>query len=186
MVASKILGWVDRRSADRDVGRYRRRHEILRVAEPQTTMTRSAADWLYRYRWWPWLVTLLVLPLQLWPAAYWFDVRAVHIASATVGEPLPMLVDRDVKRPFRGQWHATIRQWDGVGWVTWCNAEGKSNYRPEAKLPRNLALQWWTDGHCHPLPVGRYKVTTTWTIIDVPLMPDRSTSIDSNLFEVRP
>ena len=149
-------------------------------------MTRLIADWMYRHRWWPWLFTLLILPLQLWPASWWLEVSTVQITSAKYGEPLPMLVDRKIHRAFSGTWHATIRQWDGTGWVTWCNADGKSNYRPEAKFPKNLALQWWTSGQCHPLPAGRYKMTTTWSILDLGFLPDRAISVDSNIFEVVP
>ena len=182
-----FLGWVDRRIADCDVGWHRRRHEVLRLADPKVTpMIRTLADWLYRYRWWPWLITLLILPMQLWPASYWLDVKTVHIKSAKFDTPLLMLVDRTVSRPFLGQWHATIRQWDGDGWVTWCNADGKSNYRPEARLPANLSLKWWTDGQCHPLAVGRYKVTTTWTIFGGDMLPDKSVTVDSNIFFVEP
>lgn len=183
MVKAEILGWVDRRNADRNVGQHRRRGEVSRL-DPK--MTRTVADWLYRYRWWPWLVTILLLPLMLWPASYWLDVQAIVVRSAQVGQPLSMVVDREVRRPFLGNWHVTIRQWDGAGWLTWCNASGKSNYRKDARYPKDLALQWWTDGQCHPLPPGRYKVTTAWTIQNEGLVPDKIVVADSNIFEVTP
>ena len=182
MVSAEKLGWVDRRCADRDVGQHRRRGEIHRLDQE---MTRTVADWLYRFRWWPWLVTLLLLPPMLWPAAWWIHVKDVMIRSAAYGSPLPMVVDREVRRPFLGEWHVTIRQWDGAGWLTWCNASGRSNYRPDARYPKNLSLQWWTDGQCHPLPVGRYKVTTAWTV-EGDLLPDKHVAVDSNIFEVTP
>lgn len=95
-----------------------------------------------------------------------------------------MTVDREIKRPFRGSWQVTLRQWDGAGWVTWCNAQGASNYRPDSRFPKDLSLQWWTNGQCHPVPQGRYKVTTTWVIKDIPWMPEKTVTADSNIFEV--
>lgn len=148
-------------------------------------MTRTVADWLYQYRWWPWAVTVLVLPLMLWPAAYWLEVRDVAVRSAPAGQPLSMTVDRTIHRTFLGTWQVTIRQWDGAGWLTWCNAAGTSNYTPAARYPKNLALQWWTDGACHPLPPGRYRVTTTWKI-DRGALPDKFVTAESNIFEVTP
>lgn len=183
MVAAKVFGWVDRRHHDCDVGQRRRRGEVPRLDKK---MTRSVADWLYHYRWWPWGITVLFLPLLVWPASYWMEVRDVEIRSAPFGQPLPMVVDREIKRPFLGSWHVTIRQWDGLGWLTWCNADGRSNYRADARFPRDLALQWWTDGQCHPLQAGRYRVTTTWTIHSSGFLPDKTVTADSNIFEVTP
>lgn len=183
MVAAEKLGWVDRRCVDRPVGRDRRRNQTRRMGD--TKMTREIADWFHRYRWWPWLFTLIVMPPLAWPSSFWFDVDAVSVSSAPVGSPLHMTVDRKIKRPFRGSWQTTVRQWDGAGWVTWCNARGASNYRPESRFPKDLSLQWWTDGQCHPVPQGRYKITTTWIIRDIQWMPDKTVTADSNIFEVR-
>lgn len=149
-------------------------------------MTRRVLDWMHAYRLFPWAVTAMLLPSLLWPASWWLDVREVSIRSASYGKPLPMVVDREVKRGFLAEWQVTIRQWDGAGWLTWCNAEGKSNYRPDARYPKDLALQWWTDGACHPVPPGRYRVTTTWVIPVGALLPDKVVSVDSNVFEVTP
>jgi len=181
MGAAEIIGWVDRRSANRDVGHRRRRGETHRLDSP---MTRKTADWLYKHRWWPWLLTLLLLPIQLWPPSYWFEVLSVLVSSVKQGDPVTMVVEREVKRPFRGAWGVTMRQWDGAGWVTYCNASGSSNYRPDARFPKDLSLQWWTDGQCHPVPQGRYKITTTWIIRDIQWMPDKTVTADSNIFEV--
>lgn len=182
MVAAEKLGWVDRRCTDRDVGQHRRRGEIHRL---DTKMTRTVADWLYRFRLWPWAITIPFLPALLWPSGWWLEVKDVVIRSAAQGTPLSMTVDRQIKRSFLGTWQVTIRQWDGAGWLTWCNASGRSNYNPEARYPRNLSLQWWTDGACHPLPAGRYRVTTTWTV-QGNLLPDKHVVVDSNIFEVTP
>lgn len=179
MGADQVFRWVDRRVVDCDMGWHRRRYEVPRLGEK---MTRRIADWLYAYRLIPWLVTGALLPALLWPASWWFVVDSVHVRNTWQGEPVGMIVDRQIKRPFRGAWQATIRKWDGSGWVTWCNASGASNYATEAKFPQNLTLKWWTDGQCHPLPSGRYKMQTSWTI-KAPIQ-DKSIIVDSNVFEV--
>ena len=183
MVAAEKLGWVDRRCVDRPVGRDRRRDQTRRMGDSK--MTREIADWFHRYRWWPWLVILTLLPGILWPGSYWIDVRTHQIASTVVGESPVMLVDQTISHPFYGAWSATIRQWDGGGWTTWCNANGTSNYRPESRFPKVLTLKWWTDEQCHPLPQGRYKVTTRWTVRTPAPLPDKDVVVDSNIFEVR-
>lgn len=149
-------------------------------------MTRRVLDWLHAYRLFPWIITALILPAMAWPASWWLDVREVAIRSAPYGQPLSMVVDREIKRPFLGEWQVTIRQWDGSGWATWCNATGQSNYREDARYPRDLSLQWWTDGACHPVPVGRHRVTTTWTIKGPGYLPDKHAVSESNIFEVTP
>lgn len=184
MGADEILGWVDRRSTDVPVGRDRRDRKTRRLGDKK--MTRRIIDWLYVRRWFPWAVMLLLLPPALLPPSFWLDVQSVTIHSAHVGAPISMTVEREVKRSFRGSWNVTIRQWDGGGWVTWCNASGSSNYRAEAKFPKNLSLQWWTDGACQPVPVGRYKVTTTWIVRDIAPLPDKVVTAESNVFEVTP
>ena len=145
-------------------------------------MTRRIADWLYTYRLIPWLVTVALLPALLWPASWWFEVQSVHVQNTWGGERIGMIVDRRINRPFRGEWQVTIRSWDGSGWVTWCNASGASHYATEAKFPKMLTLDWWTNGQCHPLPSGRYMMQTSWRIA-APVQ-DKMVSVDSNVFEV--
>lgn len=123
-----------------------------------------------------WLVVFGIL--HLWPASWWFDVRSVH-----VGHDLTMVVDRTIKRPFRGEWLASVRRWEG-GWVLACVAKGSSYYKQDAKLPAKLDLAWWTDGGCKTLPAGKYMLTTAWTITGLGLLPDKVVSVDSLPFEV--
>lgn len=182
LVSGSFNIWVDRRRTDRDVGQRRRVGEVPRVDRPQ--MIRAAADWLYAYRWWPWLVILLFLPPMVWPSSWWLDVRTVHIADTRVGDTPVMLVDREVRRSFQGQWNVTIRQWDGAGWLTYCNATGRSNYRAGARFPEPLTLQWWGDGQCHPLPRGKYRVSTHWVIATDAPLPDKHVTAESNIFAV--
>ena len=131
-------------------------------------------------------VTLLfvcALALHFWPASWWFDVRSISVASGLVSEKLAMTVDRTIKRPFVAGWSVTLRQWDG-GWVVVCRATGDGDYRLDAKFPTNLTLAWWTANQCHPLPPGKYMLSTTWTIRGLGIIPDKIVQATSNTFEI--
>ena len=182
MVKTEIFGWLDRRRSDVPLGRGGRGRETNRLGDSK--MTRSIANWLHHYRIIPWAVIFVFLPIGLWPASWWLEVRDVNVSDAQKGEPVVMAVDRSIHRAFRGHWSVTVRQWDGAGWVTYCNAQGSSNYRADARFPVPLTLKWWTDGQCYDLSPGRYKLTTRW-VIDTSL-PDKAVAVDSNVFEVRP
>jgi hypothetical protein len=120
-----------------------------------------------------------------WPESYWMEVKKVHIDDGPRSASLAMIVDRTVAHRFTGTWIVVIRRWENGGWATQCTASGNGDYKPDAKFPSVLDLKWWTDGKCHPLPVGKYIVTTTWKI-DLSGLPDKFITIDSNSFEVTP
>ena len=68
MGAAESFGWVDRRCADVPVGRDRRGAKSRRVGDKK--MNRTLADWLYRYRWWPWVVAIPILAITVVPSEY--------------------------------------------------------------------------------------------------------------------
>ena len=132
-----------------------------------------------------WLTLLLVV--HFWPASYWFEVRSVNAGPAKAGERVPMIVDREVSRPFLGTWTVTIRKWDGAGPVVYCTASGTSQYRSGADLPKDLTLNWWTDGKCPALTAGKYVIGTAWRIDPMlPFLPAKHAQAESNIFEVTP
>ena len=182
MVTGEILGRVDWRRNHVPVGGDRRNQQTDRMGDSK--MTGRIANWLHHYRLIPWVVMALFLPIGLWPAFWWLEVRDINLSNARQGAPIVMAVDRDIHRAFRGHWSVTVRQWDGAGWVTYCNASGSSNYRADARFPVPLTLRWWTDGQCYDLSPGRYRITTRW-VIDTTL-PDKTVTADSNVFEVLP
>lgn len=147
-------------------------------------MTRSVANWLHRYRWWPWVITLLFLPGLLWPAGWWFEVDTLHIADSKVGESVPIVVDRHINRNFDASWTVVIRQWDG-GWTAHCVSTGAGSYKSDAKLPKNPTLAWWTWDKCHPLPAGKYEVITVWHLhTHWPVVGHKRVEVTSNVFQV--
>ena len=124
---------------------------------------------------------------HVWPASFWLEVRGVSAGPARAGEPVPMVVDRTINRPFLGVWTVTVRKWQGNGWVVYCAATGKNQYRSGAELPADLTLAWWTAGACPALTEGRYVVGTVWQIDPLlPLLPPKHVQRESNIFEVTP
>ena len=98
---------------------------------------------------WHWIVAITLFStmlgvLQFFPADYWFEVRSVNVKNSHAGETIVMAVDRTIYRDFHANWSATIRKWEGNGWVTTCNAVGSGNYRTNAVFPVPLTLKWWT------------------------------------------
>jgi len=124
---------------------------------------------------------------QLWPTSYWFEVRSVSAGPAVAQKAVPMVVDRSINQPFYGTWHVTVRRWSENGWFNYCTAWGTATYEAEATLPKELTLDWWTSGGCPVLDAGRYSISTSWRVDpDFPLVPIKTVSIESNIFEVTP
>ena len=124
---------------------------------------------------------------HLWPASHWLEVRSVSAGPARMGEHVPMVVDREIKRPFHGKWTVIVRQWENEGWVEACSASGYSQYRAGNDLPAKLTLAWWTGGKCTYLFPGRYVISTTWQIEPTTsFLPPKRVSAEGNIFEVTP
>lgn len=125
--------------------------------------------------------------INAWPSSWWLDVRSINAGPARVGEPIPMRADRTINHAFLGRWTVTVRKWESEGWIAYCTATGKNDYRSGSELPEKLTLSWWTDGRCKTLDQGRYVISTIWEINPLSsFLPDKSVSIDSNIFEVKP
>lgn len=136
------------------------------------------------------IVLTPLLAIYAFPMSYWFEVRAVHVNDARFGEPNTMLVDRQVKEPFEGTYGVTIHRWTSTGPIAYCRMNGGPwEYRKGAAYPIPLTLAWWTENapSCNPLPVGQYQATTRWVKPSGGLpLPEKSISITSNIFTVKP
>lgn len=132
------------------------------------------------------LLAVFLAVAHFWPSSFWFEVRSLRVFDSVLGEPIPMAVDRTIRRDFSGRWVSTIRRLEGGSWVSYCTAENTTNYSVDAKLPDPLYLQWWTFPGCYPLGVGKYTLRTTWRIEGVGLLPDKWVTANSNIFEVKP
>ncbi len=120
-------------------------------------------------------------------ARYWFDPQTVYVADSVTGEAVVLVVDREIKRPFKGSYTATVRALNSATVI--CDASGALNYDPKSSLPDPVTLAWWaySDARCHGpnLPAGEYVLTTTWTIKSpFRVLPDKSVSVISNPFRI--
>lgn len=119
------------------------------------------------------------------PAAYWYELRHLHVDDARVGEPVLMRVDRQIHKHFVGEFGVIVRKRKPDGWMVVCNGSGGGDYRPDAILPEPLTLDWWSNRACPAIDVpGHYTVTTTITMVS-PLGLQRVVKHESNIFEVR-
>ena len=133
-----------------------------------------------------WLLYLSVWP-QLAPASYWLRVDRIEVKDAIANNPPGMLVERHIRRPFRGSWIVSVMRESesGGGFYTYCRALGQNDYRPENVLPYALDLDWWTWPDRCPLEAGKYYLNTLWTI-EVPGYPPKEVRITSNVFTMSP
>ena len=133
------------------------------------------------------LVGLMMIAVQLWPAEYWIRVDPVHIENGRESAKLKVITTRHIKHNFYGSSTANVLHWESDGWVYVCGSTSRLGmFGEDTKLPSDLTLSKWTFGSCHPLPVGEYMVTKTWTIILLGIIPDKVYSASSNVFTVLP
>lgn len=131
-----------------------------------------------------WMVVGVVA--YLIPASTWLEVKDVRVFDSKVGQPVLMAVARKINFDFNGTWVAGIRRLEPDGWSLYCPAAGSTPYRTDSALPSPLTLKWWTYPSCDPLPPGKYQMRTTWTIKGDGLLPDKTVTADSNIFEILP
>lgn len=139
--------------------------------------------------WTSWLLLVLAGMLYL-PRAVpvewlWFDPGPVIVEDAAFGEVPGVGFSREIKRPTRISYKVIIRN---SRLQVACEApeSGRFTYRPDAELPPDPDLSWWSDGHCAYLPVGAYIMETCWTAYDraLGLLPPKSVCVDSNVFHI--
>lgn len=125
------------------------------------------------------------------PMSYFYELRSVTVSDTVAGVSPKMVVDRTIKRDFRGRFEIEIMRVDGSEFIAWweCGAHGSDwrVYRKGASIPAGMDLDWWMgippNAPC-PLRPGRYKIVSMifakgW------LGSELSTTVDSNIFTVR-
>lgn len=127
---------------------------------------------------------LMLLAPVLWPASWWFRVDRVFVHDAVAGSTPMIDVERQIVRPFRGKWIATVQRRNAAGgFYAYCTARNNGDYRPDNALPDTVDLNWWTWPVECRLPIGTYRLNTLWTI-QAPLFPDKEVRITSNVFTI--
>lgn len=132
-----------------------------------------------------------IVPIVV-PMSRYYELRSVTIADTTAGVSPSIIVDRTIKRDFRGRYEIEIMRAEGSEFVVWWECGPHVSdwrmYRDETSLPHDLTLDWWMGippaREC-PLPPGTYKVIST-IYARGPLGAELSTTTASNVFHVRP
>jgi hypothetical protein len=125
-----------------------------------------------------------------WPMRHFYDLRSVMVSNAPEGTSPHMLVDRTIKRDFRGRYEVEILRAEGsemvLYWGCGVHASSERTYRVIAALPDPLTLDWWLDippnRECL-LPPGQYRIITT-VYAETPFGAEVSVERPSNLFTV--
>lgn len=110
------------------------------------------------------------------PVEHWYELRALDVLDTPVGEPVEIVIDREVHRSFAGRRLNTVRNANGN---VVCSGEYSLSYQAGEELPNPVLLSWWTE-NTHPpcataaVTPGQYSLTTC-TQIDhgVPFLPPR-------------
>jgi hypothetical protein len=93
--------------------------------------------------------------------ADFYEIKS--ISAVREGDTARLVVDRQVKREIPMSYAVRVFQIDDRGAHLLCIAEhGPYMYRPDAVLPDDVTLDWWTDGDCRHIPPGRVEIETTW------------------------
>lgn len=122
---------------------------------------------------------------NLTAASHWLVVRQIHVYDTWRGDPPYMTVDRNILRPFHGEWLATVRNVSDGSLAFACLAEGRADYATDARIPPNITLDWWTFPAKCRLDPGRYRLDTQWRI-NAQGYPEKTLRVSSNVFEVHP
>lgn len=153
-------------------------------------MIRALNIWMQS---WPAFVASVAVLLGLFglhqlSAAHWIDYREIHIGNAKEGQSPVVTPVRLIKRNFYGEWSVSLRRFENGGFAVKCSTPGnKQDYRAGASVPTDADLDWLMFGSgCGKPPPGRYITTTTVTVLGDWPMPNKTTSIESNIFEVSP
>ena len=118
-------------------------------------------------------------------ASRWLVVREIHVYDTWVGDPPHLTVNRDIVRPFHGEWLATVRHVSDGSLAFACLAEGRADYATDARIPPNITLDWWTFPAKCRLAAGQYRLDTQWRI-RAQGYPEKFLRASSNVFEVHP
>ena len=96
--------------------------------------------------------------------ADYFVVNSVTAERS--GQSAVLHVDREIKQPLlMGYAVRVFLVEDGSAWMICAANGGPYRYRPDAKIPDPVTLDWWTDGKCIDIPAGHVEIETTWDAV---------------------
>lgn len=140
---------------------------------------------LGRIEWFVWFIITLLVTLQVWPAAYWYDGGQMHVEDAGEGEDHVLISSGSVLRPFQGSYNVTVRD-ASTREVVGENPSNVFPYEVGSVRPDPLLLYGYWGPNLAPLPVGSFVMQTCWTVHGAfyGLTWPKSTCVTSNIFVV--
>lgn len=117
------------------------------------------------------------------PATDWFVVRNLSVADGPANDTkLPVVYDREIKRPFVGRWYAEIKSAETQQTVCWGN--GGALYEPKKVLPKaGVDLTWIMGKECFLSP-QQYYLEINYRIAPQGY-PEKEYRAVSNVFTVK-
>jgi hypothetical protein len=115
------------------------------------------------------------------PTSEWFVVRKINVATAKQGDNPSVVYDREIKKPFTGDWIVEIVRTKDE--FTICTGSGTNRYEPKDALPKAGVDLIWLVGKDCKLPVGEYTLQAHWKVKPDDY-PEKSLRIVSDIFEV--
>lgn len=122
----------------------------------------------------------------------WIHLESTEVSSLNlVGEPITMVVTREVKQEFRGYFTVDIRRTNGE-LVYQAESDGVFIYGPGKTFPDPLLLEWWLGGRSKMIEAksrgfdtGFYYIDTCHTVvIGIWDIPFARRCVQSNAFQV--
>lgn len=90
-----------------------------------------------------------------------FEVHSIE--AERVGNTAVLRVDREIHAPINMAYTVRVMAVENGKYQQVCKASSNSFlYMPQAELPDQITLDWWTDGECPELPDGPSQIITTW------------------------
>lgn len=138
----------------------------------------------------PWLAMsiigwVIVLAYSLVPTSNWYELESVEMTADYAMTKDGILsrvinVDRTIHKPFKGWYRVEEQVLLNEKWlaVIACENVFPVQYRPDAELPPEITVDWWTWGDCSVLPAvsfvkpaeESYRLCTWVEIEIVPLL----------------
>lgn len=118
---------------------------------------------------------------------FWFSPGPLFISDSTTSHPPGISFTRKIHRPVLMKYQVTIRDIETKSVV--CDPSSEPfTYRPDASVPDDANLVWWTGGddRCWPQEPGTYIVETCWTATNLfwGIAPDKTACVTSNPFTI--
>lgn len=136
----------------------------------------------------PWIIILSLgyitienYTRSMLPNNRFMEIKTMIVNDTLVGDTPILVFERVINQEFVAEWTVTVRSVTNEGLVTVCHGRGRDHYSPAGRLPNPVSLNWWLGNNSCRLPLGKYRIDTSWEIIGE---TNRIIRAGSNIFTV--